>query len=221
MKRSQWIVLLVSTIAAGTAAVGCKAGGVGDPCIPEDEYTSTFSGFGVSEANVESRSFQCETRVCIANHFQGRVSCPYGQADTVATAIKAAVAANQPISSLGATVTDAPGPCYIPSSSDPVQVAVEAQLENRRADTTVYCSCRCSGPDKNAVYCQCPSGYDCLPLVPDLNLGQAQLVGQYCLKSGTAYSGIPTGLSCSPGSNNGHGNCPSDTASSGNMNPGS
>jgi ankyrin repeat protein len=29
--------------------------------------------------NVESRSFQCETRLCLAANFQGRVSCPYGQ----------------------------------------------------------------------------------------------------------------------------------------------
>ena len=217
MKRSQWIVLLVSTIAAGTAAVGCKAGGVGDPCIPEDEYTSTFSGFGEAEANVESRSFQCETRVCIANHFRGRVSCPYGQSPDIAAAVAAAAAASQPISSLGSPVSDPPGPCYIPSSSDPVKVPVEAQLVNRRAETTVYCSCRCSGPDKNAVYCQCPSGYECLPLVPDLNLGQAQLVGQYCLKSGTAYSGTATGASCASGASN----CPSDTASNAKMNPGS
>ena len=221
MKRSQWIVLLIPVlaIAAGNAAVGCKAGGVGDPCIPEDEYTSTFSGFGEAEANVESRSFQCETRVCIANHFRGRVSCPYGQVEAVASAVAAAAAAQPPvlISTLGSPVSDPPGPCYIPSSTDPVKVPVQAQLVNRRAETTVYCSCRCSGPDKNAVYCQCPSGYDCLPLVPDLNLGQAQLVGQYCLKSGTAYSGTATGLSCETSA----GNCPSDTASNKTMNPGS
>jgi hypothetical protein len=160
MKRSQWVILLVSTISAGSAAIGCKAGGVGDPCIPEDEYTAKFSGFGVAEANVESRSFQCETRVCIANHFQGRVSCPYGQPDPQTEPNPAA------------------GPCYIPSSSDLVEVAVDPQLKERRAESTVYCSCRCEGPDKNASYCECPSGYSCSPLVPDLGLGQAQLVGK-------------------------------------------
>jgi hypothetical protein len=198
MKRSQWIVLLVSTISAGTAAVGCKAGGVGDPCIPEDEYTSTFSGFGSKEANVESRSFQCETRVCIANHFNGRVSCPYGQ--------KLDDSGN---------VKEGYSRCHIPSSTDDVTVDVDPQYLNRRSDTTVYCSCRCEGPDKNAVYCQCPSGYDCLPLVPDLNLGQAQLVGKYCLKSGTAYSGTDTGNYCVSSVKN----CPSDTAAAPGLNP--
>jgi hypothetical protein len=61
------------------AATGCESGGVGDPCTPEDEYLQDFNGFAESEVNIESKSFQCETRVCIVNHFQGRSSCPYGQ----------------------------------------------------------------------------------------------------------------------------------------------
>ncbi len=197
MKRSQWVILLVSTISAGTAAFGCKAGGVGDPCIPEDEYTATFSGFGVAEANVESRSFQCETRVCIANHFQGRVSCPYGQTKEQAEGD--------------------PGPqghCHVPSSSDKVMVAVEPQLLDRRAETTVYCSCRCEGPDKTANYCECPSGYTCAPLVPDLGLGQSQLVGKYCLKNGTEYAGVVRSTSTCSGDQ-----CPSEGADSPTKNP--
>ena len=63
----------------GLAALGCEPGGVGDPCTPEDEYEPSFSGFAQTEVNVESRSFQCETRLCLVNHFKGRVSCPYGQ----------------------------------------------------------------------------------------------------------------------------------------------
>ena len=58
-----------------------EPGGVGDPCIPEDEYQTAFTGYGETEVNVESRSFQCETRVCLVNHFRGRVSCPYGQSE--------------------------------------------------------------------------------------------------------------------------------------------
>lgn len=61
----------------------CQSGGVGDPCIPEDEYNPEFAGFKVEEENIESRSFQCDTRICLANYFQGRVSCPLGQAARV------------------------------------------------------------------------------------------------------------------------------------------
>lgn len=168
MTRSQSIILLVSAF-SGLLATGCPSGGVGDPCIPEDEYTPSFSGFGIAEANVESRSFQCETRVCIVNHFQGRVSCPYGQAGL-----------DKPFG--------AHGVCMIPSSDQHVTVAVDPQLLKRRADSTVYCSCRCDGDDKSAKYCSCPNGYSCTPLVPNLGFGKTNLAGKYCLKNGTEYT---------------------------------
>jgi hypothetical protein len=58
---------------------GCQSTGVGDPCTPEQEYDPSFLGFEATEVSVESKSFQCQTRLCLVNHFQGRVSCPYGQ----------------------------------------------------------------------------------------------------------------------------------------------
>ena len=191
-----------------SAALGCTPGGVGDPCVPEDEYSATFSGFGEAEANVESRSFQCETRVCIANHFRGRVTCPYGQTKDYLTA-NAANAKN-------VDGTPDPGLCYIPTSNaDVVNVAVDPQLLDRRAEDTVYCSCRCNGPDKSANYCTCPSGYSCSPLVPDLGFGQAELVGSYCMKNGTQYGGTTPAAACSFAA----GNCPSDQAPKKTRNP--
>jgi hypothetical protein len=70
---------LFSVIAVGILPSACESGGVGDPCLPEDEYSPQFAGFKVTEENIESRSFQCQTRICLVNHFQGRVSCPLGQ----------------------------------------------------------------------------------------------------------------------------------------------
>jgi len=157
--------------------MGCAPGGVGDPCIPEDEYTAYFPGFGATEANVESRSFQCETRVCIVNHFQGRVSCPYGQSSDDS----------------GQLIPSAAGQCYVPSSSTPVTIAVQPQLLERRADSTVYCSCRCEGADKTAKYCSCPSGYSCSQLVPDIGIGKVNLAGKYCLKNGTEFTTLKGG----------------------------
>ncbi len=79
-------IVILAAVAASLSAFagGCQSGGVGDPCTPEDEYQPAFSGFSPSEVNVESRSFQCETRVCLVNHFRGRVSCPLGQDDYLA-----------------------------------------------------------------------------------------------------------------------------------------
>jgi hypothetical protein len=74
------LMAVLSVGAVGALPLACQSGGVGDPCTPEDEYSVTFSGFKVAEENIESRSFQCQTRLCLVNHFQGRVSCPAGQA---------------------------------------------------------------------------------------------------------------------------------------------
>jgi len=69
----------LSVAIVGSLPLACQSGGVGDPCTPEDEYDPGFAGFKVTEENIESRSFQCQTRICLVNHFQGRASCPAGQ----------------------------------------------------------------------------------------------------------------------------------------------
>lgn len=144
----------------------CTPGGVGDPCTPEDEYSDTLSGFSVSEVSTESASFQCETRLCLVNHFQGRVSCPYGQTSEQAA-------------------TDPR--CHIPGSDEPVRASVLPQLAERRAHDSVYCSCRCAGPEPEARYCECPAGFSCEPVVPHFTLGRDQLPGSYCIRLGSAY----------------------------------
>lgn len=159
--------LLGALVALGFLALipACTAEGIGDPCVPEDEYSPTFSGFAVTEVNTESRSFSCQSRLCLINRFQGRVSCPYGQEQ-------------------GATGA---GHCTVPGSEEAITARVSPQLLDRRPDVAVYCSCRCDGPDPKARYCECPSGYSCLPAVPDLALGRVQLPGSYCLREGSAY----------------------------------
>jgi hypothetical protein len=162
--------------ALGLLALGCESGGVGDPCTPEDEYTQPFSNFSDEEVNVESKSFQCETRICLVNHFQGRVSCPYGQSE-------------MDLATLPGT---SGGRCRIPGTlgdvpTDEITVPVLPQLLQRQAEKAVYCSCRCDGPDEGARYCECPSGYKCLELVKPLGLPAAQLAGSYCVRNGTEY----------------------------------
>src|SRR4051812_29656954 len=74
------LLAVISVAAVGFLPIACQSGGVGDPCTPEQEYDPQFPGYKVAEENIESRSFQCQTRICLVNHFQGRVSCPMGQA---------------------------------------------------------------------------------------------------------------------------------------------
>lgn len=184
MTRKLTGFLVLACALGSILPLACKPGGVGDPCTPEDEYDTGFSGFDVKEVNVENKSFQCETRVCLVNHFQGRVSCKYGQIDE----------------------TDPAKACYVPGhdGSQPtdqsdfrIKQKVNAQLIARQADSTVYCSCRCDGPDKNARYCKCPSGYSCTRLIDELGIpGRSQLAGSYCIKEGTQFAPPPPTIEC-------------------------
>jgi hypothetical protein len=152
--------------------VGCH-GGVGDPCTPEDEYNPYFSGFSAAEINIETRSLQCETRLCLVNHFQGRVTCPYGQTADMLS---------------GAAQTSERQYCHTPGSSERVQMPVASQLTARRARDSVYCSCRCDGPNPGVSYCRCPSGFVCTELLTRIDeLGSEELAGSYCVKSGTVF----------------------------------
>jgi hypothetical protein len=156
-------------------ALGCESGGVGDPCIPEDEFDDEFSGFALGEVNVESRSYQCETRVCLVNKFQGRVSCPYGTNGSA------------PDPTATQTV-DHNLPCEVPSFGGNVKVPVTPQRTERKPEVSVYCSCRCGGDDPNARYCECPSGFECADIVPKRNDGtqsQGGLAGSYCIRNGS------------------------------------
>ncbi len=192
MMRTLTIPGVLTALAFAGILGGCKPGGVGDPCTPEDEYLADFSGFSVEEVNVESRSFQCETRICLVNHFQGRVSCPYGNED----------------STTNKNADLHPPACVIPGSSDPITVPVDPQVKDRRANNAVYCSCRCDGPDSNARYCECPSGFSCAKLVDKFGFEKGgQLAGSYCIREGSDYK-KGAFESCRYGGNNG-GNCDS------------
>ncbi|HXK19506.1 MAG TPA: hypothetical protein VNG33_16970, partial [Polyangiaceae bacterium] len=188
----------------GLAALGCTPGGVGDPCTPEDEYQQNFNGFQVTETNVESRSFQCETRLCMVNHFQGRVSCRMGQAAPPLDPMtnKPLVGNKDYHPTCSVPGTD-PGTDQFSADNNNINVAVKAQLQKRQTDKAVYCSCRCDGPDKNARYCECPTGFQCEPLVANLKIvsGGGQLAGSYCIRSGSKYDangdGSATGETCS------------------------
>jgi hypothetical protein len=187
------LLLLLAAI-AGVASIGCQSSGIGDPCIHEREHDQNFSGFSASEVDVESRSFQCKSRVCLVAYFQGRSSCPYGQTE-------------------GTSGSDR---CFLPGTKDSeeynsagectncVVPTVDPQLIDRPPTSAMYCSCRCAGPDSNVRYCECPSGYSCEPLItfqaPSGNAG-GQLVGSYCIKDGTKVDNpgaVADGKECNP-----------------------
>jgi hypothetical protein len=194
MSQKTWAAAAVTFI-LGALSSACTSGGIGDPCTPEDEYQQGFSGYAVSEVNMESRSFQCETRLCLVNHFQGRVSCPYGQDTTNGTTFTVPFAAS------ATTIDDPAKRCNIPGTQEAIVVSVLPQVKGRRPIDSVYCSCRCDGADPNARYCKCPSGFECVSLLTDISrLGSRELAGSYCIKQGTTYNPNTRGGTCTWGS---------------------
>lgn len=198
---------------------GCKSTGVGDPCIPEAEYASDFLGFDIGEVNVESKSFQCQTRLCLVNHFRGRVSCPYGQAATADRAdLGSSPSTFQCDGKHGAP--DAQNTqCCIPGVDQPVisdadqgsampsKSEVQKNCADRNAHDAVYCSCRCANidgkTDDGANYCSCPDGFECDQLVQPIGTANALLTGAYCVRKNTGYTPTSCQRDCDPNSKQG------------------
>jgi hypothetical protein len=139
---------------------------LGERCLPPREYLASFQNFRVDSVTVVTNTPQCESGLCLVNHFQGRVSCPYG--NTHESVIP-------------------PDRCYLPASEEEVLVDVAPQLTERTADVAVACSCRCDGPGPGP-FCECPEGMQCEPLISPVDLpADASLAGSYCIPNGTAF----------------------------------
>ena len=131
-----------------------------------DESNPKFSGAVVNEVWLEDTPQP--DLVCLVNHFQGRAHCPYGQTQA----------------DLALPATD-PKRCTV-ADAIPVEVPVKPQLVGRRDASVVYLSCRCDGPQANASYCACPSGFACAHLIDAVGLNEPS-AGSYCIRDGTKY----------------------------------
>jgi hypothetical protein len=233
MKRMILAGLAAATMSVVVSGTGCQQTGVGDPCTPEAEYSTTFTGFDFKEVSTESADYQCFSRLCLVNHFQGLVSCPYGQDATGNGAVKANP--GPAFGQAGSTAT-APKGCQTPyiqaivdgetspnsgTFIDPNKKAtVSPQCLDRRADSAVYCSCRCANldgkTDDGAVYCTCPSGFTCSQLYTSIGqVGNQGLTGAYCIKSGTEYDMNNVCMGVCTVSAGGQGNCQSAQGANG------
>lgn len=180
----QTLLSALAVFAFGGVGMACKAGGVGDPCIPNDEFSSKYGGATETGAAIEDRSFQCETRVCLIKHFRGRVSCPFGNT-------KGRNDQGVP----GYSGTDADD-CVVPGTNQKVEVPVQPQCADRKED--VYCSCRCDGTDTKAKYCECPSGFKCEEVTKSLDETLVRPGDKYCVKKEDTFKdgGECLGLTC-------------------------
>lgn len=191
---------------------GSGAGAIGAACIPSQELSTTFLGFDVRQVVVDEGNAACASGVCLVDHFQGRVTCPYGQ-NATATGADLSAATNAPCRG---TIPDQGSACCTPGSEKPVIASqdvgsatpmsseIRPNCIDRLAAKTVTCSCRCANAagktDDGAHYCSCPGGFTCTQVVPELEVGDP-LAGAYCIANGSAYDSLTscTGVAgCDP-----------------------
>jgi hypothetical protein len=160
--RVVFVLMLVAC--GGEVATRYSDAEIGAPCIPAIESEASFRGFDIGEVSVELPNPTADPGqlVCLADHFRGRVTCPYGQ--------------------------DASG-CTTPDGNAVVG-EVDAQCTDRRAADVVTWSCRCANADgrtdDGASYCSCGDGLTCTQLVTPLPGDDTG--GAYCIKTGTDYA---------------------------------
>jgi hypothetical protein len=170
MSRWEWVVALgfLRSLAACSGetsddATGKEPGGIGRPCLLVEESRTDFYGFSDQEIYAAgTTSDVCESELCLVNHFQGRVSCPYGQS--------AEQAASDPA-------------CFVPGSDEPIAVPVDPQIVARPPASTVTCSCQCGGLTDGSL-CDCPKGTVCASALP---LTGGEDVPRYCMVEGFTY----------------------------------
>lgn len=191
MTRTILAALTAVTAVTVVSMQGCKQTGVGDPCIPELEYDPTFNAFTLGDVYLESKSFQCQTRLCLVNHFRGRLTCPYGQSAKGEPPTGSGNSCSLPGGNCGKDKTQ----CIVGKNGN---AEVPAQCANHRSDLAVFCSCRCQNEfgktDDGANYCSCPDGYKCSQLVQPTALGNEGLTGGYCIKATDTFD--PTTSGC-------------------------
>jgi hypothetical protein len=152
-------------------------GMVGLPCKPSPEQDPLFSGFELSEITIEYGNALCgNDHICLVDRFQGRVSCPDGQAKPSSCSVDGDCASGDCQSGICLDDVD----CTAEQS--PVSTSVCGQCGERGAAEAVHCSCRCGPapgekPEPGATYCGCPTGFTCAPLV---RFGDSR--GSYCVR---------------------------------------
>lgn len=157
------------------------------PCRLQTDLT--LSPAVASESEVVMEGDPNDGFVCIANHFRGRVDCPYGQTDADYASYLA-----------GDIPSNDTRLCRVSETNNVVEGAIVPQLYERRSSRTVYRSCRCADSDgnrTNEAYCDCPSTYSCTPFLDDLGGKGDPNAGSYCIKNGTEYDPSANMSACS------------------------
>jgi hypothetical protein len=147
---------------------------LGDSCFLGDEAVVGFNSYALTEVALVQNPLDCgdsPVAYCMGYHFQGRITCPYGQTQQEIDTLPGDDPARCRMADLEGNVTSV--------ASD---FPADPQLVERRAEDVVYCTCQCEGGDPSIDYCACPSGWECLN--PYDTPG---FLAKYCVRPGSEY----------------------------------
>jgi hypothetical protein len=171
---AKWIFGAVGAVVfASLLQIGCKDEMVGAPCVPETdkgEFSAVATG---TTWSIETRSVQCETRVCLTKTGPNPVSDEYDIACQAAQGLDATDGGMTP---------------------EEVENAImEACWEGEGGMVHAkysFCSCRCrdiagntynKNPDKFDYLCECPPNTQCVDVLGDIEAAPDKVKGSYCV----------------------------------------
>jgi hypothetical protein len=134
---------------SGTEESIAKKANVGAPCIPTNEIDPQFAGFKINEETIVTGAPGCGIGVCLVNHFQGRVSCPMGQASP------------QPCSGPQDAACGADGQCV---EADTLSPSCDPDSSDKGSSACAGYGGICSAATRSCVCSQtadCPTGAYC------------------------------------------------------------
>jgi hypothetical protein len=167
-------VVLVVVACGGEVSGRYNGAKVGSPCTLAIEDDPTFDGFEAFEVSVELPSPDADPGaiVCLANHFRGRATCPYG------------------------------GACSTPNGNPVTGDVEPWCADRRAPRVVTFsCRCANAAGTTNdgATYCNCPDDTQCEQLVAPIGKLDANISGAYCIPKGTVYDSATACLqSCDP-----------------------
>jgi len=172
---TKWTTWVVCLSIAAVCWAGCKEAMVGAPCVPETdrgEFNVTLQG---STYSIETRSVQCETRICLTKtQVEGSVDKVF---------CEDCLTANQ----------DNTGDC--------LEDCEDVQLKY----SFCSCRCRDSAgntfqtnPDKYDHLCECPPNTQCVKVMDAIEGAPEKITGSYCIPNCIAFGCTDLEQTCVP-----------------------
>jgi len=151
---AKWISAAVGTLVlASMVQLGCQEEMVGAPCVPETDKGEFSSNLTGAKWSIETRSVQCETRVCVT--------------ETIANTGDHSACAD----------TESVENCW--TGDDGAIQSKYSFCSCRCQDVAGHTNA--SNPDKYDYLCECPPDTQCMGVLKDIEEAPDMIKGSYCV----------------------------------------